>query len=199
MALFDFAGNIDIPDDDTKTAKDNDTDNNDDEKSASIPVVDEDKKNENIPNEKETKSTLEEKKEDNKNIINDSTNTILKEYSDLTSVRISGVVFFDEDLDSIYHKYSAGINNIVLKLYSENNELIAETISKNFMRNSGYFEFNNIHPGKYKITFSIPDDMFISPQRIQKYYGSKASRYNKAVTINIGNNDVTNAFIGLYK
>lgn len=228
MALFDFTGSIDVPDDITKITK---TDTSNDKESDSMPIIDnEDKKKENIQPENETQKVPEE--ENNKNIISDSTDTIIEENNsnaelsqeidpkitpdkteksislntpvnlentDLPSVNISGVVFFDEYLDSIYHKYSIGINNIVLKLYDKDNKLIAKTISRNYMHNSGYFEFNNIQPGKYKITFSTPGDMFISPQQIRKYYGSKASRYKKAVIINIGESDVSNVFIGLYK
>lgn len=111
--------------------------------------------------------------------------------------KISGVVFLDKYMNSLYEKDSKGINNIKLSLYDKDNNLIAVTTSKKVFHISGYYEFSNIPQGKYKITVSVPYSMDVSEQCLQYYYGSKINPKNNSVLIIVNDKDIIDTFIGL--
>lgn len=114
------------------------------------------------------------------------------------SFKICGIAFLDQYQSSIYKKRNKGINNIEISLYDQNNKLIATAITKKFLDINGYYEFNNIPSGKYKILISVPYDMEVSRQLLQYSYGSKINPKSNSVIVIVSDKDITDAFIGLY-
>jgi len=76
-------------------------------------------------------------------------------------VLVGNRVWFDTDRDGIQdNSEQEGIKDVMVKLYSHDNKLVAQTKTKA----SGFYEFKDITAGSYYIIFSIPKNYTVSPQ-----------------------------------
>ncbi len=83
------------------------------------------------------------------------------------SSSISGKVFFDIDGDDMYDPSEPTLSNIVVHLYSSNNELLQSTATLMGVGDiNGTYTFDDLPAGDYYILFDIPSDFLVSNPNI---------------------------------
>lgn len=112
--------------------------------------------------------------------------------------KILGVVFWDYNRNCSYENVDSGINNIIMKIYNEKNKLIDLTVTGKNKFFNGYFEFDNLAPGRYRIEFECIEGLKVCKPR-KTYYGSKANPISNSIKINLKNKDIETAFVGFYR
>ncbi|MBK7041375.1 MAG: carboxypeptidase regulatory-like domain-containing protein [Bacteroidetes bacterium] len=85
-------------------------------------------------------------------------NTIDAGYIDLKY--IGNYVWFDLNRDGIQDPNEAGVSGITVTLLNDLNSPVASTVTDAY----GYYLFNNILSGTYKIAFTLPPGFVFSPQ-----------------------------------
>ena len=85
-----------------------------------------------------------------------------------------------------------------MKIYNEKNELIDLTVTGKNKFFNGYFEFDNLAPGRYRIEFECIEGLKVCKPR-KTYYGSKANPISNSIKINLKNKDIETAFVGFYR
>jgi protocatechuate 3,4-dioxygenase beta subunit len=73
---------------------------------------------------------------------------------------ITGRAWLDSNHDGIQQSGESGVAGIVVKLFDQNNVLIAQTTTNS----AGVYVFGNITPGTYYLQFSKPSNDVFSPQ-----------------------------------
>lgn len=108
---------------------------------------------------------------------------------------ICGTVFFGKYDNPVYNIFSNGVDSVSLKLYDENNNIVSSVITSEFAFIHGYYEFNNLLPGKYRIVADIPNNLKIISLFSKRSYRFKINSKEKSIIINKLEEDKLNVFI----
>ncbi|SFC90458.1 SdrD B-like domain-containing protein [Clostridium uliginosum] len=110
--------------------------------------------------------------------------------------KLCGVAFFNYYDTPLYEKYSEGINNLDIDIYDKDNNIIDSTTTSKYMILDGYYEFNNLSPGVYKMVFKVPKNLQMIKPINNNFFESKTNKLTNKIIVNIPNKNVVSAFIG---
>ncbi|MGL5380756.1 SdrD B-like domain-containing protein [Clostridium sp.] len=115
---------------------------------------------------------------------------------------IGDFVWNDLDENGIYDQGEPGINGVTVELYSDNGTLLSTTITTNDSNgNPGYYIFNGLSSGNYKIKFIPYGDFLLTQQKVIEPNGSRPNP-NTGLTniIILGKNEIkTDIDAGIYE
>ncbi|UQZ81365.1 Serine-aspartate repeat-containing protein D precursor [Paenibacillus konkukensis] len=69
---------------------------------------------------------------------------------------IGDYVWIDTNNDGIQNSGEAGLSGVQVKLFAENGNLLASTVTGSVYDKPGYYIFDGLQPGKYYVTFELP-------------------------------------------
>ncbi|MGL5577473.1 MAG: SdrD B-like domain-containing protein [Sarcina sp.] len=119
------------------------------------------------------------------------------------SFEISGIAYFDKFDVGIYRynniNRNEGINEVLVELFDASDNLVSSVFTITSSLTKGYFSFNNIVSGKYRLVFTPDDDLICSKQLKNNKFSSMADKETSSLEIVINNESINDIFVGFTK
>ena len=74
--------------------------------------------------------------------------------------KLGNLVWYDSNQNGIQDNQESGIEGIEVKVYNQNNNMVAKTVTNA----KGQYLFNNLAPNKYRVEFTVPNSYIVSPK-----------------------------------